>query len=143
MQKLLRNKRAIAATSLSYGSSAEHGRDDFKQQTATPTQMKVDEENEEFEHPVARTHPDTGRLALYLSRDYSAYFANMTRDEGLPLMRYLWDHAAQPSLTCRVSWRPGTLTMWDNRCCKHYAHNDYPGNVRVMWRTIVEGERPT
>ena len=142
MQKLLRHMHAVAATSLSYGSSAEHGREDFKQRTATPTQMEANEENDEFEHPVARTHPDTGRLALYLSRDYSAHFVGMTRSESLPLMRYLWEHASQPSLTCRVSWRPETLTMWDNRCCKHYAHNDYPGNVRVMWRTIIEGESP-
>jgi len=142
LRKLLRNRRVVAATSLSYGTSTEIGTDEFKQQISTPTQMEPGEEDEEFDHPVARTHPETGRLALYLSRDYSARFSNMTREESLPLMRYLWEHAIQPSFTCRVSWKPGTLTMWDNRCCMHYAHNDYPGQVRLMRRTIVEGERP-
>ena len=142
MRRLLRDMRVVAATTLSYGTSTAVGSDDFKDRTSTPTQMKPEEEDEEFEHPIARTHPDTNRLALYLCSAYSARFAGMTRTESLPLMRHLWEHAIQPEFTCRVLWQPGTLTLWDNRCCMHYAHNDYPGEVRVMWRVIVEGEKP-
>ena len=142
LQNLLLPMRIVAATSLSYGSSTEISTADFKQKISTPTRIQGEEEDEEFEHPIARTHPESGRLALYLGRDYSARFSNMTRAESLPLMRYLWEHAVQPSFTCRVNWKPDTLTLWDNRCCMHYAHNDYSGRVRVMLRTIVEGEKP-
>ena len=143
MQRLIRDMHQITATSLSYGSSTAVGTDEFKQQVSTPTKMRPDEEDEEFEHPVVRTHPDTGRLALYLSSAYSARFVSMTRSESLPLMRHLWNRATQPEFTCRVGWKPGTLTMWDNRCCAHYAHNDYPGLRRVMHRVIVQGQRPS
>ena len=142
LRRLLLEMRQITATSLSYGNSTAVGSDAFKQVTSTPTQMKPEEEDEEFEHPVARTHPETGRIALYVCSAYSARFAEMTRPESLPLLRHLWERAIQPEFTCRVPWRAGTLTLWDNRCCMHYAHNDYAGQVRTMHRVIVEGERP-
>ena len=142
MRRVLRDMRVIAATTLTYGTSTAVGSKDFNDQTSTPTRMEPNQEEEEFTHPIARTHPHTARQALYLCSAYSARFDRMTRTESLPLMRYLWNHATQPEFTCRVSWRPGTLTIWDNRCCMHYAHNDYPGERRLMWRVIVQGEKP-
>lgn len=141
MRRLLRPMRVLAATTLSYGASnAVH--EELKSQRSTLSRIKPEEEDEEFDHPIARLHPDTGRLALYLCSAYSARFVDMTRTESLPLMSHLWDHAIQPEFTCRVGWKPGTITVWDNRWCMHYAHNDYPGHVRIMWRVIVEGDRP-
>ena len=142
LRRLLRDMRAMAATSMSYGSSTDVGQQDFKQRIATPTRMAPEQEDEEYSHPVARTHPQTGRLALYVSSAYSARFQDMTQAESLPLLKYLWELAIQPEFTCRVSWKPDTLTLWDNRCCMHYAHNDYSGAARVMWRALVRGERP-
>ena len=127
MQRLLKPMRAMAATSLSYGSSTAVGGDDFKRRLATPTKMDPSQEDDEFAHPVARVHPETGRTALYTCSAYSARFEDMSQADSLPLLSYLWELTIQPEFTCRVNWRPGTLTMWDNRCCLHYAHNDYAG----------------
>jgi taurine dioxygenase len=142
LQRLLKNMRAMSATSMGYGSSTNVGSVDFKQRISTPTKMKPEQEDEEYPHPVARVHPETGHTALYLSAAYSARFERMTQDESLPLLKYLWESAIQPEFTCRVAWRPNTLTLWDNRCCMHYAHNDYSGALRVMWRVLVAGDRP-
>ena len=141
MRRLLQDMQMLNATTLSYGASNAYKGSIGRMSTAI--KISSSDEEEEFPHPIARTHPDTGRQTLYLCSAYSARFVGMTRDESLPLLRYLWDHATQPEFTCRIGWRPGTLTMWDNRCCMHYAHNDYPGQVRAMWRVIVEGERPS
>ena len=98
--------------------------------------------NTETVHPVVRTHPVTGRKALYVSACYTAHFVGMSQEESLPTIRQLCQHAIIPDFTCRFRWQQGTLAIWDNRCCMHYAHNDYAGQVRAMRRTIVEGERP-
>lgn len=141
-RELLLPLRAVAATSMVYGSSFNVGSDDFNQSSGTPTQIRPEQEDEEFAHPVARVHPETGRVAMYSCAAYSARFEGMTQAESLPLLRQLWERAIQPEFTCRVSWKPGTLTLWDNRCCTHYAHNDYSGQTRVMHRVIVAGEVP-
>jgi taurine dioxygenase len=96
----------------------------------------------ESEHPVVRTHPMTGRKALYISRSHTLRFKNMTVEESAPLINYLSDFAVRPEFTCRVRWRRGTLAIWDNRCTNHFAVNDYPGKVRTMHRVTLEGDRP-
>src|SRR5262249_3650968 len=96
--------------------------------------MKVhDTENAdhyEAEHPVVRTHPDTGRKALYVSRSHTIRFKDMTEDETRPLVDFLQAPQTRPEFTCRVRWAPGTLTIWDNRCTQHNAVNDYHGQRR-------------
>ena len=99
--------------------------------------------NTESVHPIARTHPVTGRKSLYVSDCYTVSFVGQSQEESLPTLRQLYRHSIIPDFTCRFKWRKGTLAIWDNRCCAHYAHNDYAGQVRAMWRTIVEGERPS
>lgn len=94
------------------------------------------------EHPVARTHPDTGRKALYLSRSHTTHFKGMTEEESAPLINYLSQHQARPEFTCRVRWTPGTLTVWDNRCTQHNAVNDYHGQRRRMRRLTVGPQTP-
>ena len=109
--------------------------------------MKVhDTENAdqyESEHPVARTHPDTGRKALYLSRSHTICFKDMGEDESRPLIEFLQAHQTRPEFTCRVRWQPGTLTIWDNRCTQHSAVNDYHGQRRRMRRLTVGAQKPS
>jgi taurine dioxygenase len=109
--------------------------------------MKVhDTENAdqyESEHPVARTHPDTGRKALYLSRSHTIRFKDMGEDESRPLIEFLQAHQTRPEFTCRVRWQPGTLTIWDNRCTQHSAVNDYHGQRRRMRRLTVGAQTPS
>lgn len=90
-------------------------------------------------HPVVRTHPDTGRKALFLGHRV-AHFAGMTAAESAPLVTYLRNHAIRPEFTCRLRWRVGSLAIWDNRCTQHYAVDDYVGHRRRMHRITIEGE---
>ena len=106
------------------------------------TQDMEKAEEYEAEHPVVRTHPDTGRKALYLSRSHTIRFRDMSEPESRPLIDFLQAHQIRPEFTCRVRWSPGTLTVWDNRCTQHCAINDYHGLRRRMRRLTVGAEKP-
>lgn len=96
----------------------------------------------EAEHPVARTHPETGRKALYLSRSHTIRFRDMSEAESAPLIEFLQAHQTRPEFSCRVRWTPGTLTVWDNRCTQHHAINDYHGQRRRVRRLTVGAQTP-
>lgn len=96
----------------------------------------------EAEHPAARTHPETGRKALYVSRSHTIRFKDMSEEESRPLIDFLQAHQTRPEFTCRVRWTPGTLTIWDNRCTQHSAVNDYHGQRRRMRRLTVGAQVP-
>ena len=94
------------------------------------------------EHPVVRTHPETGRRALYVNVAHTQRFVGMTEEESAPLLRYLFEHQVRPEFTCRFSWSPGVLALWDNRCTLHNPVNDYHGFKRLMHRITLAGSRP-
>jgi taurine dioxygenase len=94
------------------------------------------------EHPVVRTHPETGRRALYVNVAHTARFAGMTDAESRPLLQFLFDHSVRPEFTCRFSWRPGSVALWDNRCAMHNPVNDYHGHTRRMHRISLAGDVP-
>ena len=94
------------------------------------------------EHPVVRTHPETGRKALYVNVAHTVRFAGMTEAESAPLLGYLFEHQVRPEFTCRFVWQPGSIALWDNRCTQHNPINDYHGFRRVMHRITLEGDRP-
>jgi taurine dioxygenase len=94
------------------------------------------------EHPVVRTHPETGRKALYVNIGHTAQFKGLTVEESAPLLEYLFKHQASPEFTCRFQWGPGSLAFWDNRCTQHNPVNDYHGFRRVMHRVTLAGDTP-
>ena len=94
------------------------------------------------EHPAVRTHPETGRKALYVNTAHTARFRDMTEEESAPLLVFLHRHQVKPELTCRFSWQPGSLAFWDNRCAQHNPVNDYHGYRRIMHRITLAGDTP-
>ena len=94
------------------------------------------------EHPVVRTHPETGRKALYVNVAHTGHFKGWTEAESAPLLEYLFAHQVKPELTCRFRWQPGSLAFWDNRCAQHNPVNDYHGFKRVMHRVTLAGDQP-
>lgn len=95
-------------------------------------------------HPVVRTHPETGRKSLYVSRpvDSVPRFEGMTDEESLPLLQYLYDHSTSPDNVHRHHWHNGDVVMWDNRCTLHYAVHDYGEEVRDIHRISIKGSTP-
>ncbi len=94
------------------------------------------------EHPVVRTHPETGRKALYVNVAHTLRFKGMTEAESASLLNYLFQHQTRPEFTCRFNWRVGSIAFWDNRCVLHNPVNDYHGFKRVMHRVTLAGNRP-
>jgi taurine dioxygenase len=94
------------------------------------------------EHPVVRTHPETGRRALYVNVAHTARFAGWTEEESAPLLQFLFAHQVKPEFTCRFRWQANSIAFWDNRCAQHNPVNDYHGFRRLMHRITLAGDRP-
>jgi taurine dioxygenase len=96
----------------------------------------------QVEHPVIRTHPETGRKGIYVNAAFTVAIKAMGDDESRRTLRKLYAQAATPELQCRFRWTPGSLAFWDNRSSQHYATSDYWPEVRRMERVTIIGDRP-
>jgi taurine dioxygenase len=94
------------------------------------------------EHPVVRTHPVTGKKALYVNRGFTKRILGIPRDESDGILSYLFQHMENPLFQCRFRWRPNSVAFWDNRCTQHRALWDYWPHTRSGFRVTVKGERP-
>jgi taurine dioxygenase len=94
------------------------------------------------EHPVVRTHPVSGRRALYVNSMFTTQLVGVSRAESDAVLRFLFDHVQNPAFQCRFRWRPNSIAFWDNRCTQHYAVWDYYPHVRSGYRVTVRGEKP-
>jgi taurine dioxygenase len=94
-------------------------------------------------HPVVRTHPESGRKALYVNPFFTQRFTVMSEAESAPILKYLHELATRAENIYRHRWATGDVLMWDNRCAMHYAIKDYDENTpRHMHRTTAAGDRP-
>lgn len=128
VQSAAKNKAKLRADHLKDGSMRGHNEGTMDLQQA--------------EHPVARTHPVTGRKALYVSPAHTTHFVGWTEEESAPLLDYLYRHITAEENCCRFRWTRGAVAVWDNRCSLHYPLNDYHGRRREMHRVTIEGECP-
>jgi taurine dioxygenase len=134
MQKLLGGLQAVNSSALADVSKT---REDRIRDSGTH-----DDHDYTAQHPVVRTHPETGRKALYVNVAHTARFADMTEEESRPLLQYLFEHSVRDAFTCRFQWRVGSLALWDNRCAMHNPINDYHGYTRTMHRITLAGDEP-
>jgi taurine dioxygenase len=93
-------------------------------------------------HPVVRTHPETGRLGLFVNGNYVRHFEGWTEAESAPLLQYLYAQASRNEFTWRHHWQVGDLLIWDNRCTQHCVVNDAGGQERILNRITIEGDVP-
>ncbi len=132
LRRLLADLKAVNASSKA---DATRTREDLTRQKEIVAEYAA-------EHPVVRTHPETGRRALYVNVGHTVRFSGMTEEESAPLLAFLFRHQVRPEFTCRFPWRAGSLAFWDNRCTQHNPVNDYHGHRRVMHRITLAGDRP-
>ncbi len=94
------------------------------------------------EHPVVRTHPETGRRLLFVNAYFTTHIVGLPESESDALLRTLVSQASIAEYQYRVRWEPNTVVFWDNRSVQHYAASDYFPDVRVMERASIIGDRP-
>ena len=94
------------------------------------------------EHPVVRTHPVTGRKALYVNRNFTTRIAGLRKNESDALLEMLYRHSETPEFQCRFAWQPNSIAFWDNRAAMHHAMWDYFPHKRLGYRVTVKGDKP-
>lgn len=139
MKAMLAPLRAVHSASRAYGTQGV-----FAKETAKRTmEIIVSPEADKTQvHPLIRTHPVTGRKAIFASPVYTVGVEGMTVKESQALLGFLFAHMTGDEFVYRHHWAPDMLLMWDNRCTVHFAEGGYDGHLRVMHRTTVAGDVP-
>ncbi len=101
-----------------------------------------DDAKSSYWHPAVRTHPATGRKALYVNRLMTREIEGLSRDESEAILQQLFDHQEQPKFAYEHVWRPSDIVMWDNRCTLHARSDFSAGERRLLRRVTVLGEKP-
>jgi taurine dioxygenase len=139
LQAMLAPLRAVHSARQSYGTKGVFA----KETEARTLQIIVSEEADgSLTHPLVRTHPVTGRKALYVSPVYTVGIEGMTAEEAKAILGFLFAHLTQDRFIYCHRWREQMLLMWDNRCTMHFAEGGYDGHLRLMHRTTVAGDVP-
>lgn len=136
VQELVGGLQAWHGSAHAFGARAlaqsEAGRDGRYRNPEAATQEAL--------HPVVIRHPLSGRSCLYVNPGFTLRIDGLSRVESQGLLQTLYAHTQSPVFQCRVRWRAGDITMWDNRATWHMAINDYHGHRRLMHRVTVAGE---
>jgi taurine dioxygenase len=138
-QAMIAPLRAVHSASRPYGAAGFYAKEEGR------TGMKIlpsVEADKAHTHPLVRTHPVTGRKALFVNPVYTIGVEGMTEAEGGALLGFLFKHMTDEAFVYRHRWAANMLTMWDNRCCLHNATGGYDGHARVLHRTTVAGDAP-
>ena len=139
MKAVLAPLQAVHSARQSYGTKGVFARDT---EARTMKIIVSEEADGSLTHPLVRTHPVTGRKALYVSPVYTVGIEGFTPEESKALLGFLFAHLTQDEFVYRHRWTEGDLLMWDNRCTMHFAEGGYDGHLRLMHRTTVQGEVP-
>ena len=139
IKKKIKDKKAIHSSL-----GAEFFIDNYKGMTG---HKKINYDEYSNEHPIVRTHPETGKKILYVNWTYTKQIIGLKKDESDEILKKIFEHQARLDLTCRFNWTENAVAMWDNRSVLHYAIADfYPGrglgHERIMDRIAIEGDQP-
>jgi taurine dioxygenase len=105
-------------------------------------QERMRSEHPTVEHPVVRTHPETGRKTLYVNVSFTRSIVGMDEEAGAKLLRRLYRQSTIVDVQCRFRWRSGSVAFWDNRATQHVVSNDFLPATRVMERVTIAGDKP-
>ncbi|WP_332773054.1 TauD/TfdA dioxygenase family protein [Phenylobacterium sp.] len=139
MKKMLEGVRAVHSASRAYGTQGVFAKESAKR---TMEIIVSPEADKTLTHPLVRTHPVTGRKALFVSPVYTVGIEGMAVAESQAILGFLFAHIVQDQFVYRHKWEQDMLLMWDNRCTVHFAEGGYDGHLRVMHRTTVAGDVP-
>ena len=115
---------------------------------ALATHKEGDWEGEKYtalaptEHPVIRTHPETGERSLFVNPGFTSHIRGLTRSESAALLAFLYGHSVRHEYTVRYHWHQGDVGFWDNRATQHSVVGDYTGQARMIHRITLRGDRP-
>ena len=96
----------------------------------------------QVEHPVVRTHPETGRRNLFVNPGFTKRIVGLRPCESDAILQFLYRHMTTPEYVVRYRWEEGDLGFWDNRTTMHYAVHDYGAAHRVIQRVTIRGDKP-
>ena len=99
-------------------------------------------DNPPVEHPVICTHPESGKKVIFVNELFTTHIVGMTAKESRALLGFLYEHIVTPEFTCRFSWQPNSIALWDNRSTQHKPINDYFPAHRKLERTTIDGDKP-
>lgn len=142
MQKFLLAHTGIYSPKLVHGASGDYTSSDAKKNLGDSYGGNKDFAEGEVEHPLVRTHDESGIQSIYCGLFHTHRIKGWTREESLPLLKYLNRHLTQDKFVSRCHWQNGSLVLWDNRRLFHNALNDYHGKRRHMHRVIIQGPVP-
>jgi alpha-ketoglutarate-dependent taurine dioxygenase len=94
------------------------------------------------EHPVVRTHPETGERSLFVNAGFTSHIKELAQEESQNLLSFLYAHSTQPEYTVRYHWTQGDIAFWDNRATQHAVVGDFGDQHRVIQRITLRGDRP-
>ena len=139
IKEKIKDKKAIHSSL-----GAEFFIDNYKGMTG---HEKINYDEYSNEHPIVRTHPETGKKILYVNWTYTKQIIGLEKKESDEILKKIFEHQARLDLTCRFNWTENAVAMWDNRSVLHYAIADfYPGrglgHERIMDRIAIEGDQP-
>jgi taurine dioxygenase len=134
MKARLKDRKAIHSARKGYAKDGMYGEKDKGRSMAI---RYGDSALKTQAHPLARRHPETGRVALFVSPGYTIGIEGMPDDEARDILMELYRHQAKPEYVYRHKWSPGMLVMWDNRCVIHAATGGYEGHRRLLHRITV------
>src|SRR3546814_19963265 len=141
MRAFVDGLQAIHSASRIYGGKGEYVTQDYQTGHHGTRVKTADIAEQVTEHPVARTHPETGRKGLYVNSAFTVGIKGMAEGESRPILEYLYRHSDRPAFTCRFGWAKGEITFRNVGADPPYGLNDYPGRRPGIRRCTTACER--